>query len=132
MRITHEADYAIRIVYVLKKHGGLITAREISEQSGVTQRFALKILRKLASENILASQKGVTGGYKLSVPPEELSLGRIIESIDGPFEISHCLSDDFSCTRVAAKEMCQFRRIFESASEKLRDEFYSITMDQFN
>lgn len=131
MRITHEADYAIRIIYVLKKHGGLITAREISEESGVTQRFALKILRKLAGDGIVASQKGVTGGYKLAIEPAKLSFARIIECIDGPFEISHCLSSDFDCTRIPTKDACEFRRIFDSISKKLKYEFECITMDQF-
>ena len=44
MRITHEADYAVRIVYVLAKENKMLPARDISERSGVTLRFALKIL----------------------------------------------------------------------------------------
>ena len=47
MRMTHEADYAIRVVYCLAESGEKMSAKEISDASGVTLRFALKILRSL-------------------------------------------------------------------------------------
>ena len=128
MKITREADYAVRVVYTIMRRGGRISAREISEQSGVTQRFALKILHKLTAAGIVCSHKGVNG---LARNPAELSLGEIIECIDGSFEISHCLSEGFDCTRVADKQTCQFRRIFDQASRSLRDQLYAIKMSQF-
>ncbi len=131
MKITREADYAVRVVYTIMRRGGRISAREISEQSGVTQRFALKILHKLTAAGIVCSHKGVNGGFTLARNPAELSLGEIIECIDGSFEISHCLSEGFDCTRVADKQTCQFRRIFDQASRSLRDQLYAIKMSQF-
>ena len=132
MRITHEADYAVRIVYVLMQaEGSTVAASEVAESSGVTLRFTLKILRKLAGSGIVASQKGANGGYGLAMDPEEISLGLIIESIDGPFELNHCLSDDFDCTRVKDKKFCQFHHIFDRVNAKLKDELYSIKMNTF-
>lgn len=131
MRITHEADYAVRIVYVLASEGKMLPAREISEKSGVTLRFALKILRKLASDGIVASYKGSAGGYELGTDQSRLSLGQIIECIDGPLEINHCLSEDFDCTRVGDKNICRFRHIFSDISKELRDKLYAIKLDEF-
>ena len=131
MRITHEADYAVRIMYVLASEGKMLPAREISEKSGVTLRFALKILRKLASDGIVTSYKGSSGGYELGVDPSRLSLGQIIECIDGPLEINHCLSEDFDCTRVGDKNICRFRHIFSDISKELRDKLYAIKLDEF-
>ena len=70
MRITHEADYAIRVVYCLAYAGHRLSAKEISEQTGVTQRFALKILRKLIQADLIQSFKGVSGGYILNRTPD--------------------------------------------------------------
>ena len=41
MRITHEADYAIRVACCLAFSGEKIGAKQISESTGVTLRFAL-------------------------------------------------------------------------------------------
>ena len=131
MRITHEADYAVRIAYVLGSENKMLPARDISEKSGVTLRFALKILRKMAADGIVVSYKGSCGGYELAVPPAELSLGRLIECIDGPLEITHCLSEGFDCTRVKDKRICQFRKVFSEISVDLRNKLYGLTLSQF-
>lgn len=49
MHITLEADYAIRIVQVLAQNQRRLDAKTISEMTGVTLRFSLKILRKLVA-----------------------------------------------------------------------------------
>ena len=102
MRITHEADYAVRIVYTLMQaEQPPVAASRLAEQSGVTLRFTLKILRKLAGSGIVCAQKGASGGYSLAMDPLDISLGLIIESIDGPFELNHCLNADFSHVKAA-------------------------------
>ena len=131
MRITHEADYALRIVYTLARHQKQISAKMLSEETGVTIRFTLKILRRLSEEKIVAANKGATGGYYLTADIEELSIGHIIECIDGPLKINHCLSDDFDCTRVADKKCCPFHRLLGDISDELRTKLYSAKIKDY-
>ena len=131
MKITREADYAVRIVYALMQAQSVVPASEISERTGVTLRFALKILRKLSAAGIVTAQKGASGGYRLLRDPAQLSLAEIIECIDGPFEISHCLNGGFDCTRMPNKENCRFRQVFDQVSTKLRAELDQIKMTSF-
>lgn len=132
VRITHEADYAIRVAHCLACSKDKISAKQISEFTGVTLRFALKILRKMIKADIVKSFKGVSGGYMLNRSPADISFGEIIEAIDGPIAINHCLTAEFDCTRVAVqKKQCNFREVFASINQQLRDELYSITLDRF-
>lgn len=60
MHITLEADYAIRIVQVLAQNQRRLDAKTISEMTGVTLRFSLKILRswwRLASSIIQGTRR---------------------------------------------------------------------------
>ncbi len=132
MRITHEADYAIRIVFNLSKNDGVTAAKEIAEQCGITLKFALKILRKLTLAGIIRSHKGVRGGYELNRSPCELSFGSIIEAIDGPIEINHCLGHEFECTRVHNKQICDIRSRFLDVNNLLKRELYSMRIDELN
>ena len=131
MRITHEADYAIRVAHCLACSNDKISAKQISESTGVTLRFALKILRKLIQADIVKSFKGVSGGYMLNRSSADISFGEIIEAIDGPIAINHCLTAEFDCTHVSKKNQCNFRRVFVAVNKQLRDELYSITLDRF-
>ena len=125
VRITHEADYAIRMTALLAMRGEKLGARQIAEESGVTQRFTLKILRRLMMEGVITSFKGIKGGYALAKDPSELSIGQIIEIIDGPIAINHCLNDEFSCTRVDDKADCSIHKVFCIVNKKIRDELYA-------
>ena len=66
MRITLESDYALRIITALAESDSLVDAKALSEQTQVTQRFALKILHKLVQGNLVTSQKGAHGGDRKS------------------------------------------------------------------
>lgn len=131
VRITHEADYAIRVACCLAFSGEKVGAKQISEYTGVTLRFALKILRKMIQSGIVKSFKGANGGYMLNRPPSEISFGEIIECIDGTIAINHCLTGEFACTRVPHKQDCNFRRVFGAVNQRLRKDLYEITLDQF-
>lgn len=131
MRITQEADYAIRITYCLTVENKKTGAKQIAEETGVSLRFALKILRKLILAKIVKSYKGINGGYELVKDPKEISLGEIIEAIDGPIAINNCLKNEFNCSRVHDKNACDFHLVFNSINTMVRSELYKIRMDQF-
>lgn len=71
MHINLESDYAVRIVYCLARFGQKMDAQRIAEETGVSQRFTLKIMRKLVTAGLVTSFKGAHGGYTLSRAPEE-------------------------------------------------------------
>ena len=131
MRITHEADYAIRIMYCLAERNQTISAKQISDDSGVPSRFALKILRRLTQAGLTESFKGVSGGYQLARAADQISLGEIIEVIDGPIEINHCLSSELDCSRVQLKNECTFHRLFSAINQDIRSKLYDLPLSQF-
>lgn len=58
MLLNSETDYAIRILSCLSERDMRIGAVEISEKTGVSQRFALKILHKLVLAGLVGSVRG--------------------------------------------------------------------------
>jgi Rrf2 family protein len=122
MKITMEADYAIRIVYCLVRSGEKLEARNIASQMNVTLRFTLKILRKLGIAGIIKSYKGVNGGYELNMPPEKITLLKVIEAVDGDVQINRCLDESIACNRVTSKNDCPFHGSFAKINSVLRGE----------
>ena len=132
MRITQEADYAIRICAVLDAAGEKLGAAEIAKRACITQRFALKILGKLTDAEIVRSFKGAFGGYILCVNGDELRIIDIIEAIEGPLKISRCLECDYDCTRNPSKVCCKMHLAFEVINQKLVNSFGRITVRMLN
>ena len=130
MHITLEADYAVRIVSCLSRAEKRLDAKTISEQASVTQRFALKILRKLVANGLVKSFKGTQGGYELAKNPSEISLKDVIETVEGQYHFSRCLSEEYGCNRGMSGH-CQFQRVFAQISEDVAKKLDSYTFDMF-
>ncbi|MBQ3918626.1 MAG: Rrf2 family transcriptional regulator, partial [Oscillospiraceae bacterium] len=105
MCITLETDYAVRIIGCLALEGTRRDAKTISEKTGVTLRFSLKILRKLVSSGLVRSYKGMQGGYELARLPSDITLYDVVAAIEGEYHINKCHEDDFVCTHTI-KEVC--------------------------
>ena len=115
MHITLESDYAIRIVLFLAKAGRRVDAHTISENTGVSLRFALKILRNLVGCGIVKSFKGTQGGYELNRAPESITLKDLLEVAEGEYVFSRCLSGT-DCTNPSSPE-CKVRRKFAEITQ---------------
>lgn len=133
MHITLEADYAIRIVHSLAQSGKRCDAKTLSEKTGVTLRFALKILRKLVAAEVVKSFKGTLGGYELARPAAEISLKEVIETVEGPYALSRCLGNNFQCSNPEGgpcKYCLVFAEISEMVNEKLASVNFAETFDE--
>ena len=128
MFLNSETDYAIRIVSCLAESDKRVDALNISQQTGVTQRYALKILHKLTRAGIVKSYKGAKGGYMLVRPPEQITLYDVYEVICGPISVSKCESSSEACTH--PKGVCYFRSTFEDVSLYMQESFKKATFSR--
>ena len=131
MHITLEADYAVRIVHCLAAaKGQRQEAKTISECTGVTLRFSLKILRKLVAGGLVNSFKGTRGGYELGVSPEELTLYDVLTTVEGPYALSRCVLPDYECSHSQEGSCrcceCKFNAIYDEISQMVRDKLASV------
>ena len=111
MCLTLESDYAVRIIGCLSAENKRIDAKNISERTGVSLRFALKILRKLVSAGLVKSYKGMQGGYELAKAPSEITMLDVIETVEGSYYLNRCHEEEFVCTR-GAKGCCCYQKVF--------------------
>lgn len=129
MHITLESDYAVRIVTFLAAQNTRFDAKTISENTEVTLRFALKILRKLVASEIVRSYKGTTGGYELMKTPDKISLADVIGAIEGPYYFSRCLNPENGCPRTNGCG-CKASKVFADISKTVSNKLSKTTFDQ--
>jgi FeS assembly SUF system regulator len=126
LRITKEADYGIMLLVSMaeKPHGTVQTAREVAERCALPLPMVSKIMRSLARADVLTSHRGVTGGYSLGRPVEELTVAEVIRAIEGPISMVQCGVEPGACdqepvcpTRV---NWARISREVERALEQIR------------
>lgn len=128
MRLKVDTDYAIRMVHYLARNEGITGAAEISEATNVPLRFAKTILQKLTMKGIVASYKGVKGGYELGKRLEDINLYDIVLETDGPVKINRCLLKDGKCL-CSSPEGCPYNKVFKEVSVEMENKLKTITID---
>ena len=129
MKVTQEADYAIRMCCALDEYGGMMDTRKLSELVSITKPIALKVLRKLKTAGIVSSVKGAEGGYELACDSEGLSILDIIEAIDGKVYISKCLDDCHYCSLNGFnKTNCKVHIAFQAINQALVERLSAVTV----
>lgn len=93
LKITRQTDYAVMILTRFAQEGParIHNARDLSEETEVPPPMASKILKILAREGLLISQRGVKGGYRLARPASQVTIGEVIRAIEGPVAITECV-----------------------------------------
>jgi len=86
MKVSAKTEYACVAMLELASRFGSgepVRIRTIAERHGVPPRFLVQILLQLKGAGLVASTRGAAGGYHLLKPPGEVSLGEVMEVIEG-------------------------------------------------
>ena len=88
MNISKKAEYALRAVIAISRHkrNKPMQISEISEAESIPIKFLEQILLTLKNNGILNSKRGANGGYLLAHSCNNISVGMILEIIDGSFD----------------------------------------------
>jgi Rrf2 family protein len=92
MVLSKPCQYAIQAMLFLseQERGRLYPVREISRQAQVPLPYLSKILGRLAREGLIEARRGPHGGVMLSRRPGKVSLGEIVQALDGAPAESVC------------------------------------------
>jgi FeS assembly SUF system regulator len=94
IRISRLTDYGIVLMSHMAAHPDEThNAAEIALAARLPMPTVSKLLRQLAHEGLLTSQRGVKGGYSLARRPEEISVATIIRVLEGPIALTACVTD---------------------------------------
>jgi Rrf2 family protein len=85
VRVSARADYAIRALLELAAASDAsIRGDAIARAQGIPAKYLENLLADLRRARLIASQRGVQGGYRLARPAAEITLADVIRAIDGP------------------------------------------------
>ena len=89
---SQTAEYALRAVIYLAQHQseGAVGNKTIARATQVPPSYLSKVLNALAAEQILASRRGVGGGFQLLPSPEDLSVLDVVNAVDPLQRITGC------------------------------------------
>ena len=99
LRLSKKADYAlIAMKYLAQKQDATsASAREIAAAYDIPIELMAKVLQKLVHTGLLRSVQGTRGGYVLGKASKTITVGDIIQAIEGPFSVTACSAERNTC-----------------------------------
>lgn len=93
MRISKKSEYALRALVIFVRCPRNYQVQELSAQENIPVKFLEQILSTLKRAGVLNSKRGTGGGYVLRANPAMLTVGEVIEIMDGPISPVACAVD---------------------------------------
>jgi len=121
--ISRTAEYALRaVVNLAEAGGGPATAREISENIGVSAGYLAKVLRTLSHADLVLAQRGVGGGFTLAKDPGDITILEVLEACDG------YTGPILRCPVGKHNELCALHQLLNSTTEMIGRAFGETTI----
>ncbi len=102
MKFSTRGRYALRVMVDLAENntGEYIRLKDISKRQGITIKYLEQIMPLLTKAGYVSSLRGNAGGYRLSRPAEQYTVGDILRTAEGSLSPISCLEDTpNSCPR---------------------------------
>lgn len=127
MRVSTKADYALRALIELARAGadGPITAEELGKRQNIPHGFLQAILADLRRVDIVVSQRGQSGGWRLARQAEKVSVADVIRAVDGPLVSVYGLRPEAVEYNPAAEVL---QLVWIAARSSLREVFEGVSV----
>ncbi len=130
LSLSKRVEYGLMALLHLAQAGPgtLSTAKEMAELYAIPGDLLGKVLQALVRAKLVASVQGAHGGYRLHVPVERVTLGQVIDAVDGPMFLSACQEDPAQCGQFHA---CTIKEPIHQLQAQLTHFVHGISLGAF-
>jgi len=126
-RLSKTTDYGIVLLAGLARDPSAEprNARDLAEATDLPLPMVSKILKAMAREGLLVSQRGSKGGYRLACDPEDLSVSEMIRVLEGPVALTDCAIGPALCEH---ETVCAVREPWQLISRVVEKALAEVTL----
>lgn len=126
LNLTTKGRYGLRAAFTLACRYGEapISLRDIASQQQLAEKYLEQLLTALRKAGLVQTVRGAQGGYLLSAPPDQISVGQVLVALEGDMLLVDCLRDNI-CGNT---EHCAARKVWKRLSDSILSALNSITL----
>lgn len=127
MLFSKACQYAIRaMTYLAKQESGRVCSiQEISRETRTPTPFLSKIISTLSRNRLIRARRGPHGGAMLACPPDQITVGDILEAIDGPLDMQRCVLGLPECSD---QNPCPLHGQWKGLEARMRRELHTLNL----
>ncbi|MBC3797403.1 RrF2 family transcriptional regulator [Acetobacterium tundrae] len=127
MKISTKGRYALRLMLdlAINNTGEYIPIKRIAERQEISEKYLEQIITQISRAGYVKSVRGSQGGYQLTKPPEEYTVGMILRLMEGELSPVACLDEPGSCERA---DRCVTVEVWQEIKEAIENVVNNITL----
>lgn len=128
MLISTKGRYALRVMIDLAEHqtDGFIPLKVIAQRQDISEKYLESIIKLLVRAKLLNGLRGKGGGYQLTRPPEQYTVGVILRLTEESLAPVACLGQNAdACARMSA---CRTLPLWQGLNGVITDYLDNITI----
>lgn len=128
MKISTKGRYALRVMIDLAEQqtDDFIPLKDIAGRQQISEKYLESIIKLLVRNKLLVGLRGKGGGYKLTKPVDEYTVGDILRVSEESLAPVACLDTDVNtCPRVST---CKTIKMWQRLNELINNYFDNITV----
>lgn len=131
MKVTTKGRYGVNAMVELAAcYGhGPVALREIAQRQHIPETYLEQLMNQLRRADLVISIRGAQGGYELSRPPEDISVGAVLYVLEGTMSPVDCVAGGDGPCRAQG---CAGRIIWEKIYDRVTDLIDSISLAQLS
>lgn len=122
MKLSTKGRYGIKAMVDLAveyESGGRLSISQLAEKQNISAAYLEQLIACLKKSGFVISTRGVQGGYTLSKPPEEISVGEILRALEGSTALVDCVgTSGTDCENVCT---CSARPLWLKLQRRIDD-----------
>ena len=129
MKLSTRSRYGTRMMLDMAQHydEGPIQIGDIAKRQDISVKYLEQLIIPLKKANYVESVRGPKGGHMLAKSPEKITVGEIVELLEGGINLSRCIENPRICDR---SDTCLTRGVWETATRAMYDKLNSITLSK--
>jgi len=106
---------------------GPVPRSDIAERQEVSAHYIEQLFVKLRRAGFIESVRGPGGGYTLAQSADQIKVGNIIRTVEGPIALVHCVApqQEAACHRA---DSCVTHLLWKRLSDRVAEVLDSITL----
>lgn len=107
--LSAKAKYGLKALVCLaaERPPGAVLGATLAAREMIPKKFLEQILLDLKHRGLLQTRRGRNGGYLLTRPPSDITVGEVVRALDGPIAPLSCVSQ---VAHVKACDACRDER----------------------
>lgn len=129
MKLSTRSRYGTRMMLDMAQHyeDGPTQIGAIAKRQDISVKYLEQLIIPLKQANYVQSVRGPKGGHMLAKPPDKITVGEIVDVLEGGIHLTDCVENPDGCEK---SKNCLTRTLWEEATRAMHEKLNGVTLSE--